>query len=211
MRTALLTLVFLLAALAARVVTAQTLLNIDQTMNVGENGDGKCTFRMTFTAAQFQNWQAKYGQNVSLLKRDMGKTVSQYETANWRVDVNQMEREVVITFDAVGVTVYKGNGTYEFTVPKAWRGGDRNGTSFTYSYVEALGPSLQSHNTIRLNLPATASGFKDSQSETGETVIAYKLPVKAARPAWLLMAGTGGVVLGLGFFLLELVASRGRA
>ena len=67
-------------------------LNIDETMKVSEIGDCDIAINFTLTAAQYAMWNQKYGQNPSLLRRDFGKLVSQYDTHDWKVDAKAMER-----------------------------------------------------------------------------------------------------------------------
>lgn len=202
-RTALLLLMLSLAFFAgARNAAAQNknaveTLNLDQAMTVDNNGIATLKIKMTLTAAQFVNWQQKYGPNKSLLKRDMGKVLSMYDTYDWDVTEKQMDREITITVKARGAIINKGGGTYEFRVPKDWRGGERHDNTFTFNYVEGIGGGAVAQTNVRLTAPADAYNFREQLSEAGDKVIQYSLPV-AGKSAWMLTAGLLFTVLGAG-------------
>jgi hypothetical protein len=187
-------------------------LNIDQSLTVDRIGDGVMVLKFTLTAAQFQNWQGKYGQNQSLLRRDLVKFVSQFETHDWSVDQNQMDRVVKISCKIKGGVVYKGNGRFEFRVPKQWRGGDRAGTTFSYNFVQSSG-GMVVQNNVKLTLPEGASRFSMDNSETGERIIQYILPVAGSSVA-LMWGGAAALLTGLlmvGFAVLRSRQPTGAA
>jgi hypothetical protein len=173
-------------------------LNFDQTMQVDDaSGVATVSIKMKLTAAQFQNWQNKYGSNESLLKRDMNKVLSQYDTFDWSVNKNNMEREVVVSLKARGAVLHKGGGLFEFRVPKEWRGGERHDNVFSFNYIEPLGPGSVGQYNVKLITPANASNFREQLSEQGEKVIHYTVPV-AGSGAWMLVTGIILSLAGLG-------------
>lgn len=171
-------------------------INFDQALSVDDIGNAVITIKMKLTASQFMNWQGKYGQNKSLLKRDVNKFLSMYDTYDWDVSEKQMEREITITLKAKGTVIHKGRGTYEFRVPKEWRGGERNGNVFNFNYVEDLGGSIGQFN-VKLTAPTNATNFREQLSEAGDKVIQYTIPV-AGKQTWMLTAGIVLAVLGAG-------------
>lgn len=215
-RTAILLLTLSLAFFAgARTVSAQNknaveTLNLDQAMTVDDNGIATLKIKMTLTAAQFVNWQQKYGPNKSLLKRDMGKVLSMYDTYDWDVSEKQMDREITISVKARGAIVNKGGGTYEFRVPKDWRGGERHDNTFTFNYVEGIGGGAVAQTNVRLTAPDKAYNFREQLSEAGEKVIQYSLPV-AGKSGWMLTAGLIFAVLGAGLIGATLLGKTSSA
>lgn len=184
---------------AARAQQVET-INFDQKMLIDPLGNGTLTIKMNFTASQFQQWQAKYGQNKSLLKRDLDKLLSQYDTYGWDVTERQMEREITVTLSARGVMRYLGDGRFEFDVPKEWRGGERRENRYTFNYIEALGPGVMAEYAVTLELPANAIEFNDTTGTSGQKVVRYKVPTEPAKsggPKIGLLAG-GGVLVLLG-------------
>jgi hypothetical protein len=176
-------------------------LNIDETMKVSEIGDCDIAINFTLTAAQYAMWNQKYGQNPSLLRRDFGKLVSQYDTHDWKVDAKAMERQVAISLRAYGVVTHNGGGNYQFEVPKNWRGGQVNNNAVDYNYAESLGPGVLAQYNCKVILPASATGIKDDTGASGERLMRYSVPAAAApaRAGWLWLVPT---VLGLLICLL---------
>ena len=183
-----------LIIVATRVAAARELetVNVEEVLKIDALTDGVMTIKFTFTGLQFQKWQAKYGQNQSLLKRDLSKYVSQYEIYDWDVQTTQMDRVVIISCKVKGAGIHKGGGHFEFRVPKAWRGGERMGSTYVFNYVDALANGVVVQNNVKLILPDAASHFSEDHAETGDRIIQYALPV----------GGTGKLTLWLGLISL---------
>lgn len=204
-----LSIILLSVALASLVPAApplQTII-IDQTMTVDQIGDGVMTLKLTLNGEQFQNWQKKYGENQSLLKRDLNQYVSQYETSGWDMQVNQMDRIVTISCKFKGAVMHRGGGLFEFRVPKSWRGGERHESTYSFNFVEAAGSGVVSQNNVRLALPASASNFTDDKAETGDRIIRYHLSVGGAA-VWLFRAGIAALVLGVAVIAYAFLGMR---
>lgn len=204
------------AALATFALPAQELptINVDQTLTIDPIGNGVMTLKFAFDGAQFQYWQYKYGQNQSLLKRDMHKYVSQYEMSAWDMQTNQMDRIVTISCKIKGAILYRGDGLFEYRVPKTWRGGERHESTFSFNYVQAAGRGVTQTN-VRLVLPAAAYNFADDKAETGDRIILYHLSV-GGNGGWMLWAGIALLLLGLAtlgyaFFVLRRPAPKAVA
>lgn len=180
-------------------------MNFDQTMEVDELGIATIAIKMTFTAAQFQNWQQKYGSNKSLLKRDMNKFISQYETFDWDVTERQMSREITVMLKAKGSVIHKGRGVTEFRIPKEWRGGQRDDNTFTFNYVEGIAPGVVGQFNVKLIAPASANNFREQLAENGEKVIQYTLPA-SGKKTWMLTAGVITLLLGAGLVGATLIS-----
>jgi hypothetical protein len=184
-----------LPALALAQTSENSTITIDQNLKLDDLGNGTMTLKLTLTGLQFQNWQARYGQNQSLLKRDMSKYVSQFLTTDWDVQEKQMDRVVQISCKFKGAVLHKGGGVYEFRVPKQWRGGERNGTVYSYNYIEPSGAAIVQTN-VKLMLPENASNFAEDKAENGERIVQYTVPVDRMGKL-LLWGGGGAVAIGL--------------
>jgi hypothetical protein len=184
-------LAIVLLALPARGQQVST-TTFDQVMHIDPLGDMSMTMKFSLTASEYQMWNAKYGQNKSLLKRDIGRLLSQWDTHDWKVDVNEMERQVSVSLKVHGAVMHKGGGSYEFDVPKPWKGGDRNGTTVRYNYIQSFGPSSIGQYNVTINLPEAASDIKEDTGSSGQKVLRYKVPVPSQ---------SNGLGLGLGIAL----------
>jgi len=181
---------------AAQAQSKLQTINFEQVMQVDEVGNARVAITITLNAAQWTAWQQKYGQNKALLKRDMNKYMSQYETSDWDVSEKPMDRKLTITLTAKGTVVYKGDGRFEFKLPKDWKGGERNGTTFTYNYIEDIGGGVVGQFAVKLTLPKDAGSFKDEgTTDRGERVIQYVRPVSGSR-GWVLWTGLFLIVAG---------------
>jgi len=195
----------LLAAMLLLVASAQLraadqmqTLAIDQKMTVDALGNCTVAIDFSLTASQFQSWMQKYGQNKSLLKRDLGKVVSQYDTFDWNLQIKEMERAVTISLQAHGVVKHRGGGKYEFPVPKSWRGGDKNGTTLSYNFLEPLGPGSVAQYNCKVVLPEGTTDIKDDTGEAGERVVRYAVPIHSASSGRVtLYTGLGAGLLGI--------------
>jgi hypothetical protein len=167
-------------------------INLSNVMKISPLGDGVTTMTFTLTAKQFANWQSKYGQDEGLLRRDMNNNYTgQFETSDWAVKTDSMNRTVTVSVKTLGAVVPRGGGVFEFRVPKQWRGGERNGTTYSYNFVEPVGGGTVAQTNAKLVLPATASHFSEDKSETGDPIIQYKVPT----------GGFGGILLWAGIAL----------
>lgn len=172
-------------------------MNFDMTMALDPVGniDGKVKFSLT--ARQFGMWFARYGQNQSLLRRDLSRTLSQYETSDWDVQIRQMDREVTIGFRARGATRYLGDGRFEVRSPKNWKSAGITGQTVNYNYVEAAGPQTLMY-AVHVVAPPGATGIAESTADTGEQAITYTLPVAGSGKGWMPVVGAAALLLGLG-------------
>ncbi len=180
----------------ARANAQLSTMDINQEARVDTLGNATMTYSIHFTAAQFQNWQEKYGQNKSLLKRDMNKFVSQWETYDWDVTEKEMERQVTVTFKAKGIVRYKGDGTFEVQIPKSWRGGERSGNVVHFNYIEPAGLGAVTQYAVSVVLPDQAAKVHDQLADDGDKLIDYSMPVGGSH-GWMLFTGLSAMLSGV--------------
>jgi hypothetical protein len=183
-------------------------INVSNVMKVSPLGDGVMTVTFTLTAKQFAAWQSKYGQDQGLLRRDMNNNYTgQFETSDWDVKVDQMNRTIAVSVKVRGAVIPRGGGVFEFRVPKQWRGGERNGTTYSYNFVEPVGAGVVGQTNAKLVLPATASHFVEDKSETGDPVIQYRVPTGGLGSillwAGIALAALGAVATAVALFVLK--------
>jgi hypothetical protein len=183
-------------------------LNVSETMKVTPLGDGILTTAFTLSAKQFAKWESKYGQDQGLLRRDMNNNYTgQFETSDWDVKTDNMNRTITVSVKTRGAVIPRGGGVFEFRVPKQWRGGERNGTTYSYNFVEPIGGGGVAQTNAKLVLPETASRFVEDKSETGDPVIQYRVPVGGLSGV-LLWAGIAFVVLGAAAVVVALTVLK---
>jgi hypothetical protein len=188
-------LVSLAPGLFSQEATMET-LNVSNVMKITPLGDGAVTLAFTLTARQYAAWESKYGQDRGLLRRDMNNNYTgQFETSDWDVKTDRMNRTITVSVKVRGAIVPKGGGVFEFRVPKSWRGGERNGTTYSYNFVEPIGNGAVGQTNAKVVLPESASHFVEDKSETGDPAIQYRVPT-GGPGGILLWAGLACAVLG---------------
>lgn len=210
MRTLFLILTVIVTTASLTLAASLPTLTLDEQMAITDLGD--CSIRINFklTAAQYIGWNQKYGQNKSLLKRDMGKLLSQYETSDWKIDVDEMDRQVTLSLRAYGVVKHNGNGEYEFDVPKGWNTGGRSGNTLNYNVTQADSESVVQLQ-IKLILPESAQNIKDDTGESGQAVVRYTVPQQQhAGTSVSLVLGIILAALGLGVVAVGFVSANNK-
>lgn len=198
-----------LSAFPASTQAAEGVMDLDQTIDVNELGDATIVIRMSFNASQFQAWQQRYGMNPSLLKREMAKEMTPYDITDFKLDKNDMDREVTLTIKARGVTTYRGNGRSEIEVPKSWRLVDQDEHELKFNYLESTGNGVMVQGHITAILPVTATDISDPvPAEGGMKRITYVLPVAEASSTGLVL---GIVLAAVGVVLSVLGLVKGKA
>lgn len=191
----------------AQEATVET-INLSNVMRITPLGDGVMTLGFTLSARQFAGWESKYGQDQGLLRRDMNNNYTgQFETSDWDVKTDQMNRTITVTVKVRGAVIPRGGGVFEFRVPKQWRGGERNGTTYSYNFVEPAGSGAVAQTNAKVILPDTASHFVEDKSETGDPVIQYKVPI-GGMGSLLLYAGIAVAGLGVIAMIIALAVLK---
>lgn len=204
----LLLVLFVALGLTAGAARAQGTMHIEQTIDVDALGDGTFEMVMTFNASQFQTWQDRFGTNPALLRRDITRSLSQYDVTDFKLDKNELDRKVTITLNASGMTRYKGAGLFELDVPKDWRLGDKDDNVLKFTYLEPAGAMTIQHN-VTINLPENVSDVTDPhRAEGGVQRMTYTLPVKE-RSSMLLILGVVLLVAGLAVTAVGAVKAKG--
>jgi len=196
-------LIVLLWALAPSPARAQTpeIIAFDETFVVAQNGDTSVKIEFKLTAQQYANWRARYALNPSLVKRDMGKSLSQYEVSEFKLDQNEMERDTKITFLVKGLTRPSGSNRLLVDIPRIWKGGEKSGNDYVFRYPEVLGPGTLAEHTVRVILPKEATIVKEQLSGEGDHSVEFELPtpvgdlVRLAFGLLAFLCGGGGVFL----------------
>ncbi len=184
-------------------------MSFDESLTLDPLGDATISIALSMTAQQYAIWQQKYGPNKALLKRDLGKLVSQYDTYNWDIQTNDMERRLTVKISAHGAVKHRGGGHYELDVPASWRGGDVRGNVIDYNYVEPMGVGVVGHHNVKVVLPAGARGIAQTTGESGQPVVRYSVRVARHGPMLgLLLPGGGAILLGAALIAWSLLRRR---
>lgn len=198
----LLTLGLLAGLVTTPAISAQEVINMDIRAAVDPLGDGTMTIAIKMSARQWATWKQAYGSNPSMFKRDMNALTTQYETDNFKLDQNDMDRTVEMSLEARGMAEYLGDGVFEIKTPKEQGEAEIIDNQARYDYSQNEGGSLTMVDQ-RITLPDGARDIETTINDRGERVVRYGLNVEpGGGGVWLAL----GLIFGLGGAAL-LVAS----
>jgi hypothetical protein len=173
------------------------------TFTIDEQGDAQVEVTMKMNAAQWQNWQQVYGGGrVSVLKREMVRSLAPYFVENFGYEQDDINRTSRITMAARGVTEYQGDGV--------WRGEmdmkdpsitDVSDNVFLFTTSTMEGGLLMQQNQ-RVVLPEDAHSIEHDEDAFGNAIFRYQRPAtEQAGLPWMLIVGLvlmgGGAVWGV--------------
>lgn len=173
------------------------------TFTIDEQGDADVQVVMNMNAAQWQNWQQVYGGGrVSVLKREMVRSLAPYFVENFGYEQDDINRTSRITMAAKGVAEYRGDGEWlgemDMKNPSITNVSD-NVFLFTTSTME--GGLLMQQNQ-RVVLPKDAHSIEHDEDAFGNAIFRYQRPAtEHGGLPWMLIVGLvlmgGGTVWGV--------------
>ena len=172
-------------------------ITLQLNMNVNEYGDAKVIWVQKATALQWKKLLQTYGNNPSLLKRDIFSSLSEYELSNFSFKRNDIERTMVFSFDAKGVVKYKGNGIWHYRYEKNFTPKKISPTEWFFTNTEQEGGVVIEYDES-LKLPKRAKNAHLSTNEFDEKVLEYYLkPSIFNRISIIAYAGIALIVFAL--------------
>ena len=192
----------LLASGAVLLADDTDTVSVTTTMTVTPLGDGTMTMKRTYTAAQFRQFKEQYGDDQGLLKRDLTRGyLGTMDLSDWNIQIDSVNRSLSLSVKMHGVVIPRGGGAFQFPIPKSWKGGERNGTNYSYNFAEAGSDGGIMQDNVKLIFPANSTRFSEDKNETGDTVVTYHVPT-GAMTGILLYAGAGFLAIGLLLIIL---------
>ncbi|MEZ5974508.1 MAG: hypothetical protein R3F33_06460 [Planctomycetota bacterium] len=190
-------LTLLCAAPAVASQNTPTLMKMDFATQLDGHGDGEIAITMEMSAKLWADWKRQYGSNPSMLKRDFGKLMSQYEVTGFELNQDDMNRKAVIKIQAKGVAAYQGDDVYHLDLGKELAGGEILDGQYRVTTTEPDGSGNIMIQNQRITPPEGASDLEATTNNKGEHVLAYELPTKNAGLPWNWI-GLACTALGLG-------------
>ena len=175
----------------------------DIVFTIDELGDANIEISSKLTARQWQNWENAYGKkNVSILKRDMERSLSYFYLYDFDYEQDEMERSYKLSFKAKGLARYLGNS--EWRADMGMKDPDfsklTDNSYLVTSTLTETGMVIQQNNKIFF--PEGSSDVEEDTDEFGLAVFEYKLkPATSGSPLFLYI-GIACIVLAVVAFLL---------
>ncbi len=162
----------LLLCLSVALFAEKIILQLD--MKVNENGDARIIWTQKATASQWKMLLQMYGNNPSLLKREIIASLPGYELTNFSFQRKDIDRTMIFSFDARGVVKYKGDGIWHFKYEKIFTVKKISPTEWFFTNTENEGGTLF-ETDISLKLPQKAKNAHLTTNEYDEKVLEYYL------------------------------------
>jgi len=82
-------------------------------MTIDQLGNGYMDVSINLNAAQWDNYKQNIGNNVSLLKRSMERSLPKYYLSDFSYTEQPMERSYHVKFKALGICSMNRDGVWE--------------------------------------------------------------------------------------------------
>jgi hypothetical protein len=187
-------------------------MKIDIALN--DLGDATITFEMSMTAQQWAAWKKQYGDNPSLLRREMSGFVSQYVVDDFDLEQDDMARTMKMTVKARGVARHLGGGEYELELEPHMGTGDPEdgGQSFRFNYTEPQDATSLITVNQEITLPDDVEEPEQGTNSSGKPVLSYRVDVDdGGTNLWLLIIGIIVTLAGLAMLPLAFSGRHGTA
>ncbi len=165
-------------------------------------GDAVIIYRQSATASQWNILNQIYGQNPSLIRRDLQHQLSAYELYDFNFEKDDMNRTFILTFRAKGVAKYKGNGVWDINVAKDFSPKKISERNWYLTSIQTQGNVIY-EAYISINLPKGVKESEITNDEFGKRVLRYKVSLEKELPIYLIASGftaaLGIVLLGASF------------
>lgn len=194
-RTVSLATVALVLTVAICQAQSSDVLQQDVDVTIDAVGNADFTLKFSLPAGRWHIWKQSYGQNQSLLKRDLQHRFSALALRDFDLQSDDMNRTATFHFKADAAAEYRGSGTWEAELEKGMRSAKLadNLWQFTKTSTEE---GFVAQQTYRVKLPERARNVMEATNEFNKPVLRYELPVTRAGNALLTAAAALGV-LGL--------------
>ncbi len=179
-------------------------INLDVTVN--KVGDAKIVYTQKATAMQWKNMVRVYGNNPSLLKREIIASLPSYKLENFSFKRDDMNRTMIFSFDARGVVKYLGDGRWEFEYDKKYTPKKITETKWFFTNSETNGNVLYEYD-LSISLPKGAEDVKLTQNEFSKSVLRYTLKPETGL-SWLTIIGGVLFFAGIVTVLLALTVIK---
>ncbi len=196
---------------SAQVAPQVDVMPVDISIELDELGDAAISFEMKMSAKGWAAWKQQYGDNPSLLRRDMGQFVSQYVVDDFDLEQDEMDRTMKMSVAARGVARHRGDGRYEFELEPEMGDGEPDDAArvFRYNYTQSEGPTAVMLMNLKVALPDGAEAATQRTDSAGRPVLAYAVDVDTGGGRTMLLIG--GIVLtvvGLGILPAAFMGSK---
>jgi len=164
-----------------------TILTQDIRLTLNKFGDGDIEIKQTMNGLQWTTWYKLYGQNPSLIKRNIEYELSAYEISDIKIAVDATNRAYVATMKQKAASMYKGNGIWEIELKKGTTVNKLSNDEWLLNTSDTTGNCILQNN-IKVRFPKGAKNISQAIDETGKPIIRYELSYASPLPIFLAVA-----------------------
>jgi VCBS repeat-containing protein len=157
-------------------------------MNADEKGDVTVISNIKYNAATWDYVKQRHGTDPSVLKNVFKKAFPKYQLADFDIKNDDMERISTIKFKILGSLKLDANGKWIAELDS------KNPDITKISGTQFLLVNEGNAQTLKINLPGSASGAKIEKDSFGKAVLTYTAPVSGGL--------VGNIIKYLGFLVI---------
>jgi hypothetical protein len=164
---------------------------------VDKYGNAKTTYSMKMNASQWDNFKRSMGNNPSLLKRTMERSMPAYFLSDFDYKEDAMDRSYTLTFNAFGVCRPGPDGRWHAELgeknPDVTKLSDNS--YMIISEVSSGGTIIQANQKVIF--PDEASDIKMEKDAFGKALFSFKMSGTSGSGKVMMYGGIGLIALGL--------------
>ena len=175
-------------------------LKINLIFKLDSYGNSDMEASMKLNAAQWDNFKRKIGTNVSILKREMERSLPSYFLQDFRYEEQPMDRIYTLKFKALGVAKYKNKDKWVIELDD--RNPDVTPVSEEVYMMNSnfLQNGVLSQQTSKIIFPKGTKEIKEETDSFGNALFTYKYHTLGTITSFL------GLIIGI---ILTLISGVG--
>jgi hypothetical protein len=187
----------------------QTVQGLKQKLDFTVDGLGNANIEVTMklNAAQWEGFKRTMGNNTSIIKRELEKSLPKFYLTDFNYSEDQMERSYTVKMKALGMCMINRKGNWEAKLdmknPDITKLADRE---FLMNQ-DMMSSGLLIQQTLKIHLPSGASDSKVEKDSFGNAVLTYSTGMGWGHK----LVNYGGIVLiaaGTGIFMRRVKSKK---
>jgi hypothetical protein len=171
--------------------------------NLDESGNANVVSSAKMNASQWDNFKRAMGNNQSLLKREMEKSLPAFFLSDFEYKEDAMNRSYTLSFKAFGVA--RINSKERWVIDLDAKDPDvkkLDDDSYMMITESASGGQLV-QTTMNINFPEGAADIQEEKNSFGKAIFTFNMSSGSAAGNWMNYAGIGLIVAGIALGIVQ--------
>ncbi|MCC6384132.1 MAG: hypothetical protein LC117_04035 [Bacteroidia bacterium] len=171
-------------------------LKVNIELAIDENGNAQATYQTKLNAGQWDAFKRSMGNNQSLLKRSIERSLPAYFLTDFKYEEDAMDRSYSLKFNAYGMCHIDASGKWvaELDVKNPDITKLDDNTYMIISEMVSGGQLIQANQKIIF--PSSASDIKEEKDAFGKAIFTFKMSGSSATGKTMQYAGIGLLIIG---------------